>query len=55
MQINAEKYFIFSQPRKLRSAFIFPNHASYDRLPKLGNNRNAQFDVFRMLSRAIGT
>jgi hypothetical protein len=31
---------------------FFPN---YDRLPELGNNQNAQFDVFRKLSHAIST
>jgi hypothetical protein len=40
---------------KMHYLFIFfPNHASYDRLPELGN-RNAQFDVFHRLSRAIST
>jgi hypothetical protein len=35
--------------------YFFPNRASYDRLPELCNNRNAQFDVFHMLSHAIST
>jgi hypothetical protein len=43
MQKNVLFLKIFSQPR------------SYDRLLELGNKRNAQFDFFRMLSRAIGT
>jgi hypothetical protein len=46
MQINAEKFII---------CLFFPNHASYDRQSELGNNRNAQFDAFRELSRAIST
>jgi hypothetical protein len=47
MQINAEFFFL--------SRFFSPNHASYDRLPELGINQNAQFDVFHKLSRAIST
>jgi hypothetical protein len=37
--------------------FIFfpTTPATIDRLPELGNNRNAQLDIFRKLSRAIST
>jgi hypothetical protein len=34
---------------------FFPKYASYDRLLEIGNNRNAQFNVFHRLSRAIST
>jgi hypothetical protein len=42
-------------PKKSIICYFFPNHASYDRLPELGNNRNAQFDVFHRPSHAIST